>query len=124
MIILLMIGGAAGAVCRYLLGKFIDYTFADPPFPIAMLTVNILGSAGLGLFLALFYGYVPGDAYEDPLFLTAAVGFFGAFTTFSTFSMESFRLIERKAYKPLILYVTLSVVGSFAAFLLFYLPFL
>ncbi|WP_252315234.1 fluoride efflux transporter CrcB [Sinobaca sp. H24] len=124
MIVLLMIGGAFGAVCRYLTGKWIDRTFPETSFPAAMLTVNILGSAGLGLFLALFYGYVPGDAYDDPLFLTAAVGFFGAFTTFSTFSMESFRLIERKAYKALFLYVFFSVFGSFAAFMLFYLPFL
>lgn len=124
MIVLLMIGGAFGAVCRYLIGKWIDRTFPETSFPSAMLTVNILGSAGLGLFLALFYGYVPGDAYDDPLFLTAVVGFFGAFTTFSTFSMESFRLIEQKAYKALFLYITLNVIGSFAAFLLFYIPFL
>lgn len=124
MIVLLMIGGAFGAVCRYLIGKWIDRTFTVLSFPTAMLSVNILGSAGLGLFLALFYGYVPQGAYDDPLFLTIAVGFFGAFTTFSTFSMESFRLIEQKAYKALFLYIALSVIGSFAAFLLFYIPFL
>ena len=117
-LLLLSIGGATGAICRYLLGLTIMKQCPSPPFPIAMLVVNILGSLGLGVFLGAYYGSIPLGAYEDPAFLMIAIGFFGAFTTFSTFSTESVQLLQKKSWKRLFIYVGLSIVGSVLVFVL------
>ncbi|WP_028781898.1 fluoride efflux transporter CrcB [Thalassobacillus devorans] len=111
-------GGAFGAMARYLLGLVIMNRITDPPIPIAMLIVNILGSFGLGLFFGLFYGAIPGSAYQDPLFLSVGIGFFGAFTTFSTFSVELVQLVQKQYYGKACVYLSISVLGSIAAFLL------
>ncbi|SDH92568.1 CrcB protein [Alteribacillus persepolensis] len=117
-------GGAAGAVCRYFAGKWISSLPVKTSFPIGMLAVNVIGSFGLGLFLGSVYGGIPLGAYEDQLYLFVAIGFFGAFTTFSTFSMETIQLLEKKQYVPLFVYVFLSVAGSLSAFLLGLVPFI
>ncbi|SEB20593.1 CrcB protein [Thalassobacillus cyri] len=115
-IILVAIGGALGAMARYLLGLIIMNRFTDPPIPFAMLTVNILGSFVLGLFFGLFYGAIPGDAYQDSLFLSVGIGFFGAFTTFSTFSVELVQLVKKQYYSKAVIYLSISVLGSITAF--------
>lgn len=117
-LLLVSIGGATGAICRYLLGLIIMKQCPSPPFPIAMLVVNILGSLGLGVFFGTYYGSIPLGAYEEPAFLIIAIGFFGAFTTFSTFSTESVQLLQRKSWKALFTYVGLSIVGSVLMFML------
>ncbi|MFZ4452856.1 fluoride efflux transporter FluC [Salibacterium aidingense] len=109
-------GGALGAICRYLLGKWFGRFQSTIPFPIPMLFVNIAGSFGLGLFFGGFYGGIPAEAYTDPWFLFGGVGFFGAFTTFSTFSMEAFHLLEKREYPTLLIYTGLSVGGAFLSF--------
>ncbi|SDI16409.1 fluoride efflux transporter CrcB [Alteribacillus bidgolensis] len=116
--IYLTIGGASGAICRYLLGKFMTKFQSNISFPIGMVTVNIIGSLGLGLFFGLVYGEIPLGAYEEPLFALFGIGFFGAFTTFSTFSMETIQLLEKRKYKPLIYYVFLSFTGSLIFFII------
>jgi CrcB protein len=115
-LLLVGVGGALGAICRYLLGLAIMSRFPKPPFPIAMLIVNVLGSLGLGLFYGSYYGAIPLGAYEEPAFLLIAIGFFGAFTTFSTFSTETVQLYQKKAWKPLIAYISLTIVGSITMF--------
>ncbi|OLS35644.1 chromosome condensation protein CrcB [Alkalihalophilus pseudofirmus] len=117
-IFLLALGGAIGAVTRYLLGLIIMKKFPKPPVPTAMLLVNILGSFGLGAFLGGYFGEVPLGAYEDPLFLSIGLGFFGAFTTYSTFSVESVMLIEQKEWRKLLAYIGLSILGSIITFML------
>ncbi|MFC0562156.1 fluoride efflux transporter CrcB [Halalkalibacter alkalisediminis] len=117
-ILLVSIGGVAGAIARYLLGLILMKRFPTPPFPIAMLLVNLLGSFGLGTFHGAYYGIIPLGAYEEPVFLLIAIGFFGAFTTFSTFSTEAILLLQKKRWKALIAYVGLSIVGSILVFVL------
>ncbi|MFB4165254.1 fluoride efflux transporter CrcB [Alteribacillus sp. JSM 102045] len=114
----LTIGGAAGAICRYLLGKFMVKFQSHFTFPIGMLTVNISGALGLGLFFGLTYGEIPLGTYEEPSFALIGIGFFGAFTTFSTFSMETIQLLEQHKYKPLVYYILLSLGGSLVFFLI------
>ncbi|WP_204166804.1 fluoride efflux transporter CrcB [Bacillus sp. CGMCC 1.16541] len=112
-----VLGGSIGAVFRYFLGLVVMKQYSNPPFPVAMLVVNIIGSGGLGFFYGYYYGGVPnGLVYEQPLFLIMAIGFFGAFTTFSTFSMEVVTLIERKRYKELAAYISFSLIGAFTLF--------
>ncbi|MGY4691326.1 fluoride efflux transporter CrcB [Salibacterium sp. K-3] len=111
-------GGALGAVCRYLLGQYFTRFQKQVPFPISMLLVNIIGSLGLGLFFGLRYQGVLEGAYTDPWYLFAGIGFFGAFTTFSTFSMEAFQLLEQRKYRALFSYTGVSTAGAFLCFIL------
>lgn len=116
-LLLVGIGGATGAVARYLLGAAIMKRNPHPPIPVAMLIVNLMGAFGLGLFFAVIYGQIPLASYEAPLFLLIGIGFFGAFTTFSTFSVEAIQLVEKNLLKKAIVYVTLSIVGSIIFFI-------
>ncbi|TWI53942.1 fluoride efflux transporter CrcB [Halalkalibacter nanhaiisediminis] len=118
-LLLVSIGGAVGAICRYLLGLVMMKRYSESPFPIAMLVVNMIGSLGLGLFYGFHYGQTPAaSAYEEPLFLLIALGFFGAFTTYSTFSIEAVQLFQKKLWKPLLAYISLSIVGSILMFVI------
>ncbi|WP_280771338.1 fluoride efflux transporter CrcB [Salipaludibacillus daqingensis] len=119
-ILLVALGGGSGAVCRYLLGVwFINHT-KQWIIPTAMVYVNVLGSFGLGIFFGFIYQEIPymaDDLYEQALFLLFGLGFFGAFTTFSTFSVEASLLVQKKRWKRLSIYVALSILGSILAFL-------
>ncbi|WP_026675485.1 fluoride efflux transporter CrcB [Alkalihalobacterium bogoriense] len=114
--VLLAGGGALGAVCRYSVGVAMMKLFPHPKIPVAMLVVNLLGSFGLGLFYGKMFGLVSLPAYDSMLFLSLGVGFFGAFTTFSTFSVESYHLWRDKKWMALLLYISISIIGSILAF--------
>ncbi|WP_427126487.1 fluoride efflux transporter CrcB [Priestia megaterium] len=115
-IVSLALGGAAGGICRYLLGLKVTKTVSNPPFPVSMLFVNLLGAFGLGLFYGSYYGKVPSHAYDDSIFLMISIGFFGSFTTFSTFSVETVQLIREKSYRKMLAYVGISAFGTVVLF--------
>lgn len=115
----LALGGFAGAVCRYWSGLLLNRMQKASPIPYAMLIVNLIGSFGLGLFTG---GYVTDleSPYEHSLYLAVGVGFFGSFTTFSTFSNEAMQLWKRKSYAGCISYVLLTIAGSILLFAIGY----
>ncbi|MDV2683016.1 fluoride efflux transporter CrcB [Alkalihalophilus lindianensis] len=117
-VLLLALGGGIGAIARYLVGLAMMKRYLDPPFPVAMLVVNLIGSFGLGAFFGGYFQEIPLGAYEDPLFLTVGIGFFGAFTTYSTFSVEASMLLKAKQWRKLSLYIGFSIIGSILFFLL------
>ncbi|GAE30867.1 fluoride efflux transporter CrcB [Halalkalibacter hemicellulosilyticus] len=117
-LILLAISGALGAISRYLVGLYMMERFPNPPIPIAMLCVNTIGSFGLGFFFSFYFSQLPIGAYEDPYYLFIGIGFFGAFTTFSTYSVEAMQLYKQKKWKELVLYVSFSIFGSILFFLI------
>jgi len=84
------VAGAFGAVARYVLGGWIGNRFGGS-FPLETLVINVSGSLVLGfVFVLLTERFLP-----HPVLRTAlTVGFLGAYTTFSTFSLETLRLIE------------------------------
>lgn len=88
---LLMIasGGAVGAVLRYGVSG-LAYRWAGPGFPWGTLSVNVLGSFVIG-FLWAVSERVPLPPRWSPFIL---VGLIGAFTTFSTYTLESFNLFR------------------------------
>jgi fluoride exporter len=90
--ILLYIGTAGffGATARYMLAGFVQRSFSDI-LPYGTLTVNVIGSLLLA-FIMEFSGR--SILIPDDIRIPLTVGFFGAFTTFSTFSYETFRLFE------------------------------
>lgn len=87
------LAGALGALARY----GVDRALSRGPggFPWAILVVNVTGSFALGLVVALFTGRVEVD---PSLRTTVTVGFLGAYTTFSTLSLDTYRLIEEGSY--------------------------
>ena len=105
----IFIGGGIGAVLRYLTS--VVYTeFFGFNFPLATLSVNLIGSFVLGVlsaFILFDYHLIP-NHYKYAL----TVGFCGGFTTFSTFAFEVVEILKRGEYFVAILYVILSVVLS------------
>lgn len=83
------VGGFAGANARYLLGTWIAERLGAG-FPYGTFVINITGSFALGLLVAL----IEGHGLSPVVRLSLAIGFLGAYTTFSTFTFETLRLIE------------------------------
>jgi CrcB protein len=83
------LGGFIGANARYLLGGWIAARLG-PAFPYGTFVINISGSFILGLIMGTLEGHVLSPVVR----LSAAIGFVGAYTTFSTWSYETIRLIE------------------------------
>ena len=111
---MIAIGGAAGAVARYGVNVGSIAVFGHE-FPYGTLMVNILGSFLMGLVIAKF---VQMHDISQEIKSLITTGFLGAFTTFSTFSLDFVTLWERGDIVPAFLYVLASVVLSiFALFL-------
>lgn len=98
--------GAAGALSRYAVGSVVGVT----SFPWATLGINVAGSFLLGLVL------VAGPVrWDEDLAVAAGVGFLGAFTTFSTFGVETHTLLRDERIGAAAAYVVASVVLGVAA---------
>jgi fluoride exporter len=89
-LVLIAAGGAAGAVARFVVDNAVLDRFSGA-FPLGILVVNLSGAFVLGLLAALIVdrGMLPADL-RNPLL----VGFLGAYTTFSTLMLDSWRLFE------------------------------
>ncbi len=101
---LVALGGACGAVLRYLTGLGVLRLIGHQEFPLAIITVNVIGSFVMGAFVVA--AAHKGLTHLSPLVMT---GLLGGFTTFSAFSLETANLIERGAHGQAALYVLLSV---------------
>jgi CrcB protein len=84
------VGGAAGAVSRYLLQGWVD-TLAGGRFPWGTFVINISGSFALGVLFALA---IDRALLSPEVRIPLMVGFISAYTTFSTLMLESWRLVE------------------------------
>lgn len=110
------IGGAIGTAARYLLTLAIQERAAGG-FPIATLLINVSGSILLGFLMR--YG-LEGSTASPEVRLMLTTGFCGGYTTFSTFSYETARLLEGGEWQRGFAYVLASVVvclgGMFIGF--------
>lgn len=103
------LGGAVGAMLRYLIG--LVPVGASNGFPVKTLLINILGAFVIGVLAIL------GEKHSLPplLVLTLKNGVCGGFTTFSTFALETNQLFQNGSYGLGIGYVCASVILSIAA---------
>ena len=86
--LVIALGGALGAMLRYAAGLMISSLSLGSTFPLATFIVNIAGSFIIGFFAL---------SHESLLKTGLMIGFLGALTTYSSFSLESLRLLETGA---------------------------
>jgi CrcB protein len=103
-------GGALGAPARYSVAQLIHV--APGTFPWATFCTNISGSFALGVILALVLERFPPTRYLRPFFAT---GFLGAYTTYSTFAVETVLLLKDGHLGIALSYATASLLAGFAA---------
>ncbi|MCU5174259.1 MULTISPECIES: fluoride efflux transporter CrcB [Bacillus cereus group] len=104
--LLVATGGFFGAITRFAISNW----FKKTSFPIATFLINITG--------AFLLGYIIGNGVTTGWQLLLGTGFMGAFTTFSTFKLESVQLLNRKSFSTFLLYLSATyIVGILFAFL-------
>jgi CrcB protein len=104
-----MLIGGIGSVLRFLVDRAVARRVARP-FPFGTLAVNISGAALLG--------FLGGLALSKDAALLAGTAFVGAYTTFSTWMLETQRLGEERQMRPVFANIVVSIVLGLAAALL------
>lgn len=104
--LLVVLGAALGAPTRYLVDRWVQGRH-DGVFPWGTLTVNTVGSFGLGVLV----GAAAGGAVGPGVAAAVGTGFCGALTTYSTFGYETLRLVTDGSGR----YALLNVVANLAA---------
>ena len=102
------LGGALGAAARYSVAHLVHV--APDGFPWATFWTNLSGSFALGLFLGLVLERFPPTRYLRPF---VATGFVGAYTTYSTFAVETVLLVRAGRTGLAVAYAVTSLVGGF-----------
>jgi len=104
-------GGAIGSVARYVVGVGAAKLFGDH-LPWGTLIINVSGSFLIGLFIALF---AVDWQLPQPMRVFLVVGICGGYTTFSTFSLDSYKLIQSGEVVTAGTYIIGSVLLSVSA---------
>ena len=105
------LGGATGAIARYLLANWVHGMW-EGKLPLGTLLVNVTGSFALGVVYVVL---VERQLLHTDMRAVLMVGFLGAFTTFSTYSLESIALLEAGHYGQAGVYIVGSAVLSVVA---------
>jgi CrcB protein len=107
------LGGALGSIARYTLGAWI-FSRMGVRFPYGTFVINITGSFVIGLVLTILDRHA-----ELPSLwrLAVPIGFVGAYTTFSTFEFETYRLAQDRPSSALLYIVSSVVLGYLAVYL-------
>jgi len=105
--------GGIGSALRFFISKSIQKTKFHARFPYSIILINLLGAAGLGVLT----GAVTDN---NPLLMIIGTGFFGGFTTFSTFSVEAATMLYERQIGQLAVYLLVTILGSLCFFAAFY----
>ena len=103
------LGGALGAIMRFYVGVTVVKYFPHD-LPLATLSVNLVGSFLIGILVGLFLIFTPAE-YIKGFLIT---GFLGALTTYSTFAIESYFLLNNNFWYG-ILNIVLNLLGTIIA---------
>ncbi|MDR3121472.1 MAG: fluoride efflux transporter CrcB [Clostridiales bacterium] len=98
------IGGFIGAVSRYLLGT--AFGLLNLSFPVGTLLINVIGAVIIGAFSGFSANHT---GLHDGWRLFIQIGICGGFTTFSTFTLETFELFQNGRTAAGFIYITASV---------------
>jgi fluoride exporter len=104
--ILIFLGSGLGGVLRYALGNWVQ-NLSGGKFPLGTLAVNVLGCLVIGLLSATLASRFP---VREDYRLALVVGLLGGFTTFSSFGMETFALVDGGHYLHAAVNIALSVI--------------
>ena len=115
--IAVFLGAGIGGSLRYCISGFV-FKILPALFPFGTLLINVMGSFALGIII---FGLDEKELISPLLKLFLGVGFCGGFTTFSTFSFETFNLIKDSEFLLAGLNVLLNVLVSFAGVYIGYL---
>jgi CrcB protein len=108
-ILLVGAGGAVGSICRYLLNIASTRAFG-PGFPYGTLAANVLGGLLMGSLVGVLA--LRGGADQERWRLLLGVGVLGGFTTFSSFSLETALMIQRRQLDVAAVYAVTSVIAA------------
>ena len=115
-LLLVLLGGAAGAGLRYEAGR-LALKQLGPGFPWGTLAVNLAGGLAMGLLAGALSGV---GMTSRPAWFLVGVGLLGGFTTFSAYSLDLFLMLERGQAGLALLYGAGSAVGALALLALGY----
>ncbi len=107
-ILSIFIGGGSGSLLRYLIGWGIAQSLGRST-PWATLTINLIGSLLIGLFIGMMLSSTRLSAAYRPLLI---IGFCGGLTTFSTFSIEVVNYLRSGELLTALVYLSLSLFGG------------
>lgn len=110
-LLLVGIGGAIGSIFRYLT-NWLTTKYFQSTFPLSTFFVNIIGSLLIGLFIGYLGKYFPEN---HPLKFLLIVGFCGGFTTFSSFALENYNLIQNNNQITAYVYMATSIIFTISA---------
>jgi CrcB protein len=110
-LLVIFLAGGAGSVARYLVSGWVQRQGTES-FPLGTLVVNVLGCLLIGFLTAAFSGrFLLREEYR----IMITVGFIGGFTTFSTFGLETFTLLDDGQVMRAMMNVLLSVALGMVA---------
>lgn len=111
-ILLIFFGGGLGSVTRYLLINYFNKIIPGS-IPYSTIFVNLLGALIIGI---IYYFVATKVVLNEHLKIFFTIGFLGAFTTFSTFNLDFFKLIESGNFSSAIIYATITFIGTVTLF--------
>jgi CrcB protein len=111
-----MLGGALGTYARYWLSRWISSQQWAEGFPFGTFIINVTGSFFLGFAAVVILERMPPD--HEHLYLLFGTGFCGGYTTFSTFELETYRLVRDGSWLAALANVAGSVLAGFVGVLL------
>ena len=109
------LGGAIGTLLRYVVGG-LDFRFSSGIFPVSTLVINVTGSLVIGFLWGFSDRFVLPPNIRTFIF----IGIIGGYTTFSTFTLETFNLMRDGEYKIALANIVISTVLGVAAVFLGY----